>query len=675
MSDLREFFEQLVYHSASRRFTQQSPVMPDVWIRFGTQPGRQQELLMVPDWNHTTAELASAMKARIAADEEFQGAAVYRHANGDTDTGPASDEELPAAPRPPGIAHNQNVVVATLWFDQLVRSVLPLSAWWQRSVAGVVKRSDRDRLAEGLRDPEGLVGWIVAEWDEDNRDDAFGPDVLWVARVVGVLAFLSTDEGAALMDGLERDDDKVRAIRRMMKEEPQKLAWALVRLLEDIDPVRWGDDVTLYSVNLNRHTSQALERSGASVKADAVRRLFQLGGRDVRWAVIDSGIDATHPAFRRRAEDGTPMRRPFGRRRQAGRRRGGSKETYRNQTRILATYDFVHIRDLLGADPDDLDHLAELYPAVKDGTKKRELAEFLRTAEEHVIDWQRLEPFLRVEHKPGAYRPPPHPHGTHVAGIIGADWRASDGDAGLDTPPRGEDLVGVSPEIQLYDLRVLDDKGNGNEFAIMSAMQFARDLNSRRDFVAVHGVNLSFSIDHDVANYACGRTPVCEEAERLVGSGIVAVAAAGNSGRARYLTPANTLDEGFRTVSITDPGNAQAVITVGATHRSDPHTYGVSYFSSRGPTGDGRLKPDLVAPGEKIRSAVPGGGEDRLDGTSMAAPHVSGAAALILSRHPEFIGKPAKLKEILCSTATDLGRERYFQGAGLLDILRALQSI
>ena len=76
-------------------------------------------------------------------------------------------------------------------------------------------------------------------------------------------------------------------------------------------------------------------------------------------------------------------------------------------------------------------------------------------------------------------------------------------------------------------------------------------------------------------------------------------------------------------MSITDPGNADSVITVGSTHRRDAHTYGVSYFSSRGPTGDGRLKPDLVAPGEKIRSTVPGDADDRMDGTSMAAPHVS----------------------------------------------------
>jgi len=128
-------------------------------------------------------------------------------------------------------------------------------------------------------------------------------------------------------------------------------------------------------------------------------------------------------------------------------------------------------------------------------------------------------------------------------------------------------------------------------------------------------------------------------------------------------------------VSITDPGNAEKVITVGATHRFQPHTYGVSYFSSRGPTGDGRLQPDLVAPGEKIFAPVPDADFRHKDGTSMAAPHVSGAAAMLMARHSELIGQPERIKDALCHTATDLRRERYFQGAGMLDVLRALQSV
>jgi hypothetical protein len=59
----------------------------------------------------------------------------------------------------------------------------------------------------------------------------------------------------------------------------------------------------------------------------------------------------------------------------------------------------------------------------------------------------------------------------------------------------------------------------------------------------------------------------------------------------------------------------------------------------------------------------------------MAAPHVSGAAALLMARHSELVGEPDRIKDILCKTATDLGREHYFQGHGMLDVLRALQSV
>jgi subtilisin family serine protease len=118
-----------------------------------------------------------------------------------------------------------------------------------------------------------------------------------------------------------------------------------------------------------------------------------------------------------------------------------------------------------------------------------------------------------------------------------------------------------------------------------------------------------------------------------------------------------------------------------------PHTYGVSYFSSRGPTGDGRLKPDLLAPGERIISCAAGRERDRYaalsadvlyceqSGTSMAAPHVSGAIAAFLSVRPEFIGEPERVKRLFISNAIDLHRDRYFQGAGLMDLMKVLQSI
>ncbi|MEA2985253.1 MAG: serine protease AprX, partial [Alphaproteobacteria bacterium] len=224
------------------------------------------------------------------------------------------------------------------------------------------------------------------------------------------------------------------------------------------------------------------------------------------------------------------------------------------------------------------------------------------------------------------------------------------------------------------DFRVLGPDLKDTEFAIIAALQFIRYLNDRDNFFTIHGANLSLSIPHDVRNFACGRTPICNECERLIESGVVVVAAAGNHGYKSFETKEGAY-ESYAAFSVTDPGNADGVITVGATHRYWPHTYGVSFFSSRGPTGDGRLKPDLVAPGERIHAPFPGGEWGDLDGTSMAAPHVSGAAAMLMARYSELIGQPRRIKRILCETATDLGRERSFQGHGMLDVLRAFQSI
>lgn len=665
--DLRDFFEGLVYETGgNRRYLQESPVMPDVWIRYGLEPGIQQELLMVPDWKHTTADLSACLKDRLRQEGEPPG--------------PFRNPEV--EPRPAAVAHNQHTVVATLWFDQLIRIVLPLSPWWRDAVVGLGGGGRVDRLADAMQRPEALMGAFVAGWAGGGEGGEIPPDALWMGKVVGLLAYISTPEGRDLLVGLGEEDTvaTLRALAGDPQEHP-KLARALIALLEGMDPVHAEDMYPLFTVNRNRETAEALHDSVATVKADATQRVFQVGGRDIRWAIIDSGVDATHVAFRRRDEKGRPRAQPFGRStggRRRRRRQPQGESRFRGNTRVVSTYDFVHIRELLSTRPGAVDQLdADRFPVLREEGMRERLAEVLARHTDQTVDWEALDPFIRVPHTPKGYRPPSHPHGTHVAGIIAADWREADEEAGLPGPlsAHGGDLWGVCPEIEILDLRVLDGEGVGDEFGITSAMQFVRDLNARKDFVAVHGVNLSLAIEHDVANYACGRTPVCEEAERLAANGTVVVAAAGNSGRARYLTPSGLSDDGFRTVSITDPGNAESVITVGATHRRDPHMYGVSYFSSRGPTGDGRLKPDLVAPGEKIRSTVPGNSDARMDGTSMAAPHVSGAAALILSRHTEFIGQAQRVKAILCESATDLGRERYFQGSGLLDILRALQSV
>ncbi len=169
----------------------------------------------------------------------------------------------------------------------------------------------------------------------------------------------------------------------------------------------------------------------------------------------------------------------------------------------------------------------------------------------------------------------------------------------------------------------------GDEFTVLAALDYVAWLNRDPMRPAIHGINLSLAIPFEVDSHACGRTPICDACDRLVWNGTVVVAAARNSGFDKDHKQAR-LGVGYRGMTITDPGNAREVITVGATHHSEPHTYGVSYFFKPWPDGRRRMKPDIVAPGEKIRSTAPGGKMLLMDGTSMAAPHVSGVCALLM---------------------------------------------
>jgi subtilisin family serine protease len=248
-----------------------------------------------------------------------------------------------------------------------------------------------------------------------------------------------------------------------------------------------------------------------------------------------------------------------------------------------------------------------------------------------------------------------------------------------------DSIRGMAPRCRLVSLKVLDDQGEGEVSNLIAAIAYIQDKNGHGRFNLIHGVNISLGYDFDPEWFACGQSPLCVEINRLVRSGVVVVVAAGNTGYGTLAAQQRATNAGMQ-VTINDPGNAELAITVGSTHREMPHVYGVSYFSSKGPTGDGRMKPDLVAPGEKILSAATGQTlKDRAEGkeceyvedsgTSMAAPHVSGVIAAFLSVRREFIGEAERVKEIFLGAATDLKRERAFQGAGLVDLMRAIQSV
>ena len=267
-------------------------------------------------------------------------------------------------------------------------------------------------------------------------------------------------------------------------------------------------------------------------------------------------------------------------------------------------------------------------------------------------------------------------HGTHVAGIIA-------GAADLPLAPAAAPKVlyaGMAPECKLHVYKVLDDQGRGRDSWIIKALDHIASTNERAGELVIHGVNLSLGGGFDPRVYGCGHSPLCQELRRLWRQGVVVCLAAGNEGHRVFAAEEGDVELNVD-ISIGDPANLDEAIAVGSVHKTNPHTYGISYFSSRGPTADGRRKPDVVAPGEKVISAchraTPNDTDAKelyveMSGTSMATPHVSGLLAAFLSVRREFIGYPDKVKAILEANCTDLRRDPCFQGSGMPNLVKML---
>jgi serine protease AprX len=627
----------------NRRQLQDSPILIDVWIEFAKKPGEPVELLITPAKSTTAGNLAFVL---------------------DEGLGRSGAEVAPL----------EGVVAAKLTFEELLRLVLPITEWWySEHVQAHIKAYDADRddydstwaAAQGLNN---AINYIIAIGKNERTSFDLPPAIHRLVALAGMILWARDQSAPPNSDSMLADGILAKAFGEKSGGEILEILEGILKNIRSGEarptkPTKTSKPKKLVRlVALNRMAMPAVVRSIPTVKADAARMLFHVECRDIAWAVVDSGIQASHPAF---VAPGDPK-----------------------TSRVIEAYDFGNIRKIVSLDnrrilatpaPDDVaanKDRAERLKILLPGTllarqTERQAVKRLLTLAEQVrnrrsVDWELIKPFVQIKTDT---KPELSNHGTHVAGIIGAYV------APLQAAQRNsDDASGMCPDIQLYDFRVLGTNLKETEFAVIAALQFIRYLNERTDHMTIHGANLSLSIPHDVHNYGCGRTPVCMECERLVDSGVVVVAAAGNYGYQSFATRDGPYD-GYALGSITDPGNADGVITVGSTHRTSPHTNGVSFFSSRGPTGDGRLKPDLVAPGERIRSTIGANEWEELDGTSMAAPHVSGAAAMLMARYSELIGNPRRIKQILCKSAIDLGRERSFQGHGMLDVLRAFQSI
>lgn len=234
-------------------------------------------------------------------------------------------------------------------------------------------------------------------------------------------------------------------------------------------------------------------------------------------------------------------------------------------------------------------------------------------------------------------------HGTHVASIAAGTGVTS-----------GGKYKGVAPAASLYTAKVLDARGSGAMSGVMAGIEWAVDQ-------GVHVINLSLGSDGPCDGTDALST-LCDEVVQQFG--IVVCAAAGNAGP--------------RASTVGSPGCARWVITVGAVDDADD----VTNFSSRGPTSDGRVKPDIVFPGAGIVAAQADGtalgqvvepGYVKLSGTSMATPHVAGGVALLLQAKPDLT--PNQVKWALLTTALELGENPNAQGSGRGDLFAAYQRI
>ena len=604
-------FVEIVLNSgrAGHRFLSDKPVQLQVWLQFAHEPTMPVDLILTPFDGTSSAKVARTL---------------HENLKGRTD-----DVRLRLTPI-------QGSLALTVDLHGLVTVVLPTAGYDVEAILDELRRLVI--LKRSLRQPLDITEPNRGVYLNELIDFAWGsagslkPDLRVGLMIALLVAARKTDGGYPLESDRKGEARKILALP----------------VSEDFVPIKPFLPPIVWRISTNRQAF-ALGTSTDTIKADAAMRLFDVDCSAITWAVIDSGIDGSHPAFRDYAVGDRAIR-------------------------IDKAYDFSTLRELASydmlADPARRAAAATTV-AAKLSIDKVHAEEWLKklasdAVEGRPYDWDTLCRLLEVpvDRLPAERSDRTEGHGTHVSGVLAGDWRESDAVV----------FRGVCPTLRLYDLRVLGKDNEDTEFAVISALEFIQWLNRRNGYIVIHGANLSLGLHHDQTMDACGWTPVCRACDETVRSGVVVVAAAGNDGRmvenrwygsyARYST-----------VSITDPGNTQSVITVGSTHRERPHEYGVSYFSSRGPTADGRAKPDVVAPGERIEGPLPDLGLGQLDGTSMAAPHVSGVAAMLMARYPELIGKPELVKSIIMKSATDLGREKHFQGAGLVDALRALQSI
>ncbi|HEV2845727.1 MAG TPA: hypothetical protein VG477_12825, partial [Thermoanaerobaculia bacterium] len=395
-----------------RRFTQDSPVLPDVWLEYNRKPGEPIDLLLTPFKGRPPSELYKKLRERLRQE----------------------DEAFPRGRRQRRMTYNESYVVAELTLDEVIRVALPLTQWWVRYLWPEALHYDKSKDVEpekaipkveeqvhkaapenpvetlrermrGLRDYRGELEKliqrrrIVATAGSEDDIPPLDPsnlkpsgDLLWMIEIVG-----------ALRAAIKRKPPAEGDPRPVIKTLPttKTVIDKILELMAGLSIDGLGAKPLLWAVQRNRDARGAIWKSSLAVKADAARRLFEISCKGLRWGIIDSGIDASHRAFRSRDEKGDQYPEWL--------------DGARARTRIVEAYDFTRLRAIL--DPEDPLTTVQKDGAIRfdarDRKKRKGLWDFRKQIEEgRMLDWGRLAELIRVPFD-NDYKRPRNPHGTH----------------------------------------------------------------------------------------------------------------------------------------------------------------------------------------------------------------------------------------------------------------------
>jgi hypothetical protein len=378
-----------------RRQLQAFPILVDVWTLFAQYPASPHDLLITP-LRGVSASLVGTHLDQVMRREE-------KH------------DELDR-----GIAQLQGLVAVRVRLRELWTMVLPATSWWASLKFELAGPSGLD-MPHDLED--SISSLLEVEQDYEARPavrDAAMPQRRADAKAVS----RSSAERQLIRLGLligclieaerfeEEDLNSLTAIAdRLGSENIARSGAEALRncwnaYISDLVLAKLQDRSVrslIYNVSANRQAEYAVSRSVPAIKADAARQLFSISCAGLGWAVLDSGIDRDHPAFAK-----------------AG---GGS--------RVAATFDFSDIRAILSRtnlyNARARQRLASRLSQEANGTvediEKRILALAQDAERDHPINWSLAEPLIRRD-RPSV---PDHPHGTHVAGILGGNWEAAPG--------------------------------------------------------------------------------------------------------------------------------------------------------------------------------------------------------------------------------------------------------